>query len=62
MLKVNNSPFMTKILRKAIIHRSKIKNIYNRKRTDDNWINYGKTYSAKPKTIFPEIQDEKFVG
>ena len=33
---------MTKTLRKAIMHRSKLKNIYNKKRTNDNWANYKK--------------------
>ena len=28
---------MTKTLRKAIIHRSKLKNNFNKKPTDDNW-------------------------
>ena len=36
----NNSPFMTKTLRKAIMHRSKLKNIYICKRNDKNWENY----------------------
>ena len=31
---------MIKTLRKAIMHRSKSKNIYNKKRTYDNWPNY----------------------
>ena len=33
---------MTKTLRKAIVHRSKFKNIYNKKWTNDNWANYKK--------------------
>ena len=33
---------MSKALRKAIMHRSKLKNIYNKKRTDVNWANYKK--------------------
>ena len=37
----NNSPFMTKTLRKAIMHRSRLKKIYIyiRKRNDKNWEN-----------------------
>ena len=31
---------MSKALRKAIMHSSKLKNIYNEKRTDVNWANY----------------------
>ena len=42
ILRFNNSPFMTKTLRKAIMYRSKLKNIYNKKRTDDNWADYKK--------------------
>ena len=33
---------MSKALRKAIMHRSKLKNVYNKKRTDVNWANYKK--------------------
>ena len=36
---------MSKTLRKAIIHRSKLKNIYNKKRTDVNWANYQKQWN-----------------
>ena len=37
-----NSPFMTKTLRKAIMHRSRLKNIYIRKRNGKNCENYKK--------------------
>ena len=33
---------MTKTLRKAIMYKSKLKNIYNKKRTNNNWANYKK--------------------
>ena len=33
---------MPKALRKSITHRSKLKNIYNKKKTDVNWANYKK--------------------
>ena len=33
---------MTKSLGKAFMHRSKLKNIYNKYRTEDNWINHEK--------------------
>ena len=36
----NNSSFMTKTLKKAIMHRSKFKNIYIKNRTGDNWESY----------------------
>ena len=42
ILRFNNNPFMSKALRKAIMHRSKLKNIYNKKRTDVNCANYKK--------------------
>ena len=41
-LRFNDHPFMTKDLRKAIMHRSKLKNIHNKKRTTDTWDNYKK--------------------
>ena len=31
ILRFNNNPFMSKALRKAIMHKSKLKNIYNKK-------------------------------
>ena len=33
---------MSKALRKAIMHKSKLKNVYNKKRADVNWANYKK--------------------
>ena len=33
---------MSKASRKATVHRSKLTNIYNKYRTDDNWGNYKK--------------------
>ena len=42
IMRFNNNPFMSKALRKAIMHRSKLKNIYNNYRTEDNWANYKK--------------------
>ena len=41
-LRFNNSPFMTKTLRKAIMHRSRLKNRYIRKRNDKSLQNYKK--------------------
>ena len=35
-LRFNHSPFMTEALRKAIMRRSRLKNIYNKKRSYDN--------------------------
>ena len=39
-MRFNNNSFMSKALRKAIMHRSKLKNIYDKYRTVDNWANY----------------------
>ena len=41
-MRFNNNPFMSKALRKAIMHRSKLKNIHNNYRTEYNWANYKK--------------------
>ena len=40
MLRHNNNSFMTKNLRKAIMHKSKFKNYFNKSRTRENWCNY----------------------
>ena len=42
IIRFNNNSFMSRALRKAIMHRSKLKNIYNKYRTEDNWANYKK--------------------
>ena len=39
-IRANDGPFMTKELRKAIMHRSKLKNKYNRNKTNENWNAY----------------------
>lgn len=41
-LRANDSPFMTKILRKAIMHRSKLKNDYNKHMTESHHLAYKK--------------------
>ena len=38
----NNSPFMNQILSKAFMHRSKLKNRYNKNPTEANKISYNK--------------------
>ena len=38
----NNNRFMIKQLRKAIMRRSRLKNIYNKTRSPENWDNYKK--------------------
>ena len=42
MLRFNDNPFMTKALRKAIMHRSKLKEIFHKMRTKEDWNNYKK--------------------
>ena len=44
-MRFNNNPFMLKDLRKAVMHKSKFKNNYNKYRTEDNWANYKKKSS-----------------
>ena len=39
-LRANHSPFMTKSLRKMIMHRSRCKNLYFRNKTAENWEKY----------------------
>ena len=38
----NNNSFMTKQLRKAIMHRSRLKNVFNKSRTPKTWDSYKK--------------------
>ena len=40
IVRFNNSSFMTETLRKAVMHRSRLKNIYICKRNDKNGENY----------------------
>ena len=42
ILRFNDNPFMTKVLRKAIMHRSKFKNIFHKTRAKEDWNNYKK--------------------
>ena len=42
VLRFNNNDFMTKSLRKAIMLRSRLKNNFNKQRSDENWDNYKK--------------------
>ena len=41
--RLNNNPFTTKQLRKAIMHRSRLKNVFNKSRTPKTWDSYKKT-------------------
>ena len=42
ILRFNHNPFMSKVLPKAIMFRSKLKNKYNKNRTGENWDGYKK--------------------
>ena len=39
ILRFNDSPFMTKALRKAVMHRSKLKTIFHKTRAKEDWNN-----------------------
>ena len=56
-LRFNHSPFMTKALRKAIMTRSRLKNIYNKKRSYDNWDKYKKQRNFCVKLLRKTKQD-----
>ena len=40
MLRHNNSAFVIKGLRKAILKQSRLRNLFNKQKTHENWINY----------------------
>ena len=40
LIRNNNQPFMTKILWKAIMKRSKLRNKFNDERNIENWFEY----------------------
>ena len=42
ILRFNDNSFMTKALRKAIMHRSKLKNVFHKTRRKEDWNNYKK--------------------
>ena len=42
VLRFNNNGFMTKSLIKAVMLRSRLKNNFNKKRSDEIWVNYEK--------------------
>ena len=41
-VRANDGPFMTKALRKAILLRTKLRKMYNKRRTRDKWNAYKK--------------------
>ena len=50
-VRANNSPFMSKSLRKMIMNRSRYKNVYFKTKTVENWENYRKLRNACTKSI-----------
>ena len=56
-LRFNHSPFMTKALRKAIMTRSRLKNIYNKKPSFDNWDKYTQKRNICVKLLGKTKQD-----
>ena len=59
ILRHNNNSFMTKNLRKAIMHRSKLKNRFNKCRTYENWCNY-KTQRNYCVSLFRKTKQQYF--
>ena len=57
VLRFNHSPFIMKALRKAIRTRSRLKNIYNKKRSYDNWNKYKKQRNFCVKLLRKIKQD-----
>ena len=53
VLRFNNNVFMTKSLRKAMMLSSRLKNKFNKQRSDENWDNHKEifvlNYSTRPK-------------
>ena len=50
----NSNPFMTKQLCKAIMHRSRLKNVLNKNRTPKTWDSY-----KKPQFLCKPFQKNK---
>ena len=51
VLRFNNNDFMTKFLRKAKMLRSRLKNNFNKQRSDENWDNYKKQMNFCVKVL-----------
>ena len=56
-LRFNHSLFMMKALQKAIMTRSRLKNIYNKKRSYNNWHKYKKQRNFCVKLLYKTKQD-----
>ena len=67
-LRHNSNPFMTKDLRKQIMVRSKLRNIFNKNRDYENWFKYKRQRNLclnllrKTKKSFYKSLDEKEVS
>lgn len=55
----SNSPFMTKTLRKAIMIRSRLKNGFNKTKSDENWL-LGNTQRTFLTTLFRNDTKDHF--
>ena len=68
ILRFNNNTFMTKALKKVIIHKSMVQNIYHKSRTNENQISYKKQknlcvyFLQKAKQIFPKTTCKTLIG
>ena len=56
-LRLNHRPFMTKPIRKAIMTRSSMSNLYNKKQSYDNWNKYKKQINFCVKLLRKTKQD-----
>ena len=59
VLRFNSNAFMTKSLRKAIMLRSRLKNNFNKQRSDKNWDNYKKQRNFCVK-LLRQIKEKYF--
>ena len=68
ILRFNNNTFMTKALKTVIIHKSIVKNVYHKYRTNENQISYKKQknlcvhFLQKAKEIFPKTTCKTIIG
>ena len=57
ILRFDDNLFMTKELRKGIMHRSKLKNKFNKNRTNENWENYRRQRNLCVNTLRKSKRD-----
>ena len=63
ILRFNNNTFMTKALKKVIIHKSIVKNVYHKSRTNEQkQKNLCVHFLQKAKEIFPKTTCKTIIG